>query len=311
MKNALALTAVLGLAGVNTTAFDSAAQNEDAEDRLARRVSAGVPGTLKRDVFFTGRKISTIRVRGRELRRCYIECQKRKNCDGVTVKTPRSRNTPVKCMLYTNITRARKLRGWTSWTPAQRCASHRECSDGNNCNGAERCAEDSGSLRCQPGRDGCKRGEVCKNNACKKRCWDRDGDGHEDMRCGGDDCNDAVGSIYALAPELCNAIDEDCQSCTVGTTDADGDGHISARCTNPLARHITRCSGKSFADTARRIVRGRDCDDSNPSIGPGSMVCDAQPQYVKLCVDGAWQRRPCPTGRTCVSQPDGRGICQR
>jgi hypothetical protein len=48
-------------------------------------------------------------------------------------------------------------------------------------------------------------------------CWDLDGDGHADLRCGGDDCDDAQPAVHPSARELCNGRDDDCD----GRTDED------------------------------------------------------------------------------------------
>lgn len=309
MKRTLAALGVITVAGVHGLAQPTSVSAEPA-DGVARRATTRIPGTMRPETLFSGRQISKIRTRVREVRKCFDECQKRSNCDGVTYQAKRNRNATTICTLYTNITKKLKVRGWTSWTPVQRCARHSECDDRNECNGTERCAEDSGSLRCQPGKDRCASNEDCVNRRCVRRCYDRDGDGHKDMSCGGDDCNDRNGRVYAGNYESCNSVDEDCDPCTVGTTDADRDGHVSSACSNPVPRSTMRCS-KAFVDSARKIARGRDCDDSNPAIGPGSMICDSNAAYVKLCVDGAWQRRPCPSGTRCIRQPDGRGTCQR
>ncbi|MEK7705429.1 MAG: putative metal-binding motif-containing protein, partial [Myxococcota bacterium] len=47
-------------------------------------------------------------------------------------------------------------------------------------------------------------------SACAS-CTDGDGDGHDDAVCGGDDCNDALGSVHPGATEVCgDTVDQDC-----------------------------------------------------------------------------------------------------
>jgi len=73
---------------------------------------------------------------------------------------------------------------------------------------------------------------------------DRDGDGVLNLT----DCNDHAASVYPGAPELCDALDNDCdgQADDGLSTDADGDGHYrTGSCLQP-------------AD---------DCDDANPALG--------------------------------------------
>ena len=52
-------------------------------------------------------------------------------------------------------------------------------------------------------------------------CDDIDGDGYEDMACGGNDCDDADATSYPSAPELCDGVDNDCDGIDE-TVDPDG-----------------------------------------------------------------------------------------
>ena len=74
-------------------------------------------------------------------------------------------------------------------------------------------------------------------------CWDNDGDGHEDIICGGDDCNDDNPLVYPDAPELCNGHDDDC------------DGEIP--------------EDEADWDYDEWLVCAGDCDDEDPLINPG------------------------------------------
>jgi MYXO-CTERM domain-containing protein len=92
--------------------------------------------------------------------------------------------------------------------------------------------------------------EICWDN-----CADADGDGHSAAACGGDDCNDAISTIYPGAPELCDGLDNDCDGLIDDGAgccdDADGDGYDAAGC------------------------GGSDCDDGDRSVYPGAPeVCD-------------------------------------
>lgn len=270
------------------------------------------PGTLELDTILKGKLIKRVRVRFKDKNRCFDECQSIANCDGVTVQSS-APNVPVSCMLWTEVT-PEHVHGWVSWIPVQRCESDHQCDDGKFCTGVERCRETSGSLRCQPGTNPCAAGETCDEGArrCKQPCHDKDGDGYESAVCGGRDCNDADVGMFPGNGERCDSVDNDCNPCTVGDTDADHDGYISAGCTNPTpvkgAQPVCDAQQTSV-DPKQHVVRGRDCDDHNPAIRPGSMKCDADPHYTRLCVDGAWERRACAAGTTCQPQPDGTGLC--
>jgi hypothetical protein len=62
------------------------------------------------------------------------------------------------------------------------------CSDGSDCT-TDRCDADLG---------------------CVRDIRDRDGDGHGEEACGGDDCDDDDGAIHPGSAEACNATDDDC-----------------------------------------------------------------------------------------------------
>lgn len=79
---------------------------------------------------------------------------------------------------------------------------------------------------------------------------DADGDGHESIDCGGDDCDDADPDRYPGNPERCDDRDQDCVDSTLAGTDgdADADGFVSSAC---------------CAMTASGRACGPDCDDSS------------------------------------------------
>jgi hypothetical protein len=135
-------------------------------------------------------------------------------------------------------------------------------------------------------------------------CDDLDGDGHENVGCGGDDCNDLDPTVHPGAAELCgDGIDQDCSGddlacdCSV-QPDADGDGHARPECdgddcndadaaVHPGAPEVCGdgvdqdCSGDDLACPCENpdqdgdgytAVRcgGDDCDDTDPTVHPGA-----------------------------------------
>jgi hypothetical protein len=86
------------------------------------------------------------------------------------------------------------------------------------------------------------------------------------------DCNDANAAVKPLAPELCNAVDDDCDGATdEGLTfhdyypDGDGDGFGS-----DTATALSSC-----APVSGRVTNRTDCNDGNAAINPGrAEVCN-------------------------------------
>ena len=90
-------------------------------------------------------------------------------------------------------------------------------------------------------------------------CVDVDGDGYDDVACGGDDCDDSDSAINPGALEVCDdTVDDDCDGSDL-TADADADGYDSEGC-----------------------VGGDDCDDTNAAINPG---VDADGDGSNACDD--------------------------
>ncbi|NOY93933.1 MAG: hypothetical protein GXP55_22345 [Deltaproteobacteria bacterium] len=153
------------------------------------------------------------------------------------------------------------------------CTSDSQCDDGLFCNGEELClpADAAADVRgCVPAdADACIEGQTCDEDAdlCQTMCdvsGDADGDGHDSVDCGGDDCDDADATNYPGNAELCDpdGHDEDCDPTTLGTDgDADGDGHLRLECCNPQADGTDLC--------------GDDCDDTQMTVNPEALeVCD-------------------------------------
>ena len=148
------------------------------------------------------------------------------------------------------------------------CTVDDDCDDGLFCTGIERCDPSdtaSDEQGCVVDSPVCLTSQVCDeaSDACRTLCGettDADGDGHDAMVCGGDDCDDADSDRYPGHAEVCDAdgIDEDCDPSTVAGSDGDmdGDGVIAFTCCNG-----SRC--------------GDDCDDSAASVAPGAAeICN-------------------------------------
>jgi len=90
-------------------------------------------------------------------------------------------------------------------------------------------------------------------------CVDVDGDGDDDQHCGGGDCDDDDPTRFANAPELCNAIDDDCDGAVpLVELDMDGDG-------------LAECEG--------------DCDDGDPALNLDDLDLDGYDTCDGDCED--------------------------
>lgn len=242
------------------------------------------------------------------------------------------------------------------------CASDDECDDGVDCT-ADTCTSTTGACRhqvvpalcpagssCHPVR-GCEMGRPCgtdadceDEDACRvnERCdpaartcvtdpLDGDGDGDPPRVCGGGDCDDSRASVYTGAPELCDELDNDCD------TRID-EGVVAGTCA--LCRTASECGHEDMRDCyerrerqleARGCLNGdairaawetcaiADCtaylacrDDASASCecSARSGFCDTSP--VAYCIDFARDERHCGAcgniciaGTTCES-----GVCR-
>jgi hypothetical protein len=134
------------------------------------------------------------------------------------------------------------LLSWGAAPANATCRRDAECDDGLFCNGEEVCRRynpQADDRRCAPGTPPCTTPPNTVCNEAEARCdeppcIDRDGDGHEDIACGGDDCDDYDPDRYPGNRETCDpkGRDEDCDPSTPGTRDADGDGYVDIACRN-------------------------------------------------------------------------------
>jgi hypothetical protein len=135
----------------------------------------------------------------------------------------------------------------------------------------------------------------------------------------GNDCNDNARHIHPNQSDVCNGIDDNCNGAiddlpdylALVFEDTDGDGFG-----DPGSKMVD-CPAPIGSNTGSRpsSLLGNDCDDTNPAIQPGTIVCDASARRkVFVCNSvGVFEPSVCPGGRgmKCVPQPNGTGICQR
>jgi hypothetical protein len=136
---------------------------------------------------------------------------------------------------------------------------------------------------------------------------DADGDGFPDARCCngttcGDDCNDARPGVNPMVPEVCNAIDDDCDGSidedllVMIYTDADRDGFGAGAA-------VAGCAG-----TTGTVTNGNDCDDTRASSNPAAMeACDGT--YDDDCDGSLDEGCGCVTGMMRGCGGAGAGAC--
>ncbi|HEC20719.1 MAG TPA: hypothetical protein ENI97_15505 [Gammaproteobacteria bacterium] len=136
---------------------------------------------------------------------------------------------------------------WLAMQPSlaaygDKCDNDAQCDDGLFCNGAEQCFQQQCMNGSQPlpGRPlpGTSRSLRWRCDESQDRYVvegaDLDGDGHDAINAGGDDCDDNNANRFPGNVERCdtNGVDEDCDPTTVGFKDEDGDGYNSSSCFN-------------------------------------------------------------------------------
>ena len=150
---------------------------------------------------------------------------------------------------------------------------------------------------------------------------DPDGDGFNSDDCAniypdgtenrGLDCDDTRTNVNPMAPDFCDGVDNNCDGAVDDSggiaqfldNDLDGFGDPSL----PSAIHGI-CPG-----TVGWSPVDGDCDDGNPAIQAGSMICDANAQLanaILVCTGaGSWQLAACAEGSMCLAQVNGTGVC--
>ncbi|NOY89657.1 MAG: hypothetical protein GXP55_00510 [Deltaproteobacteria bacterium] len=173
------------------------------------------------------------------------------------------------------------------------CSSNRDCFDAVFCNGAERCqpedpgADDFGCVAAV--RAACIAGQTCDEarGLCLTMCEvnaDADGDGHDSVDCGGNDCDDANAAINPGAIEVCDSdVDNDCN----GLADA-ADG-VCVPC------------GVGYSGVDGACTNIDECTDSTPCGAIGATCSDTDGSYACTCPAG--YSAPA-TGGTCTDEDE-------
>ncbi|MBN1772103.1 MAG: putative metal-binding motif-containing protein [Deltaproteobacteria bacterium] len=157
------------------------------------------------------------------------------------------------------------------WPPY--CTTDAECDDGDLCNGVERC--DTDGLCLSGTRLVCDDGVACTVDTCDPgsgRCTsappDRDLDTYPDGACGGTDCDDIAPAVHPGAAEVCNGLDDDCDT----ATDED------LECLVGATRPCTTWCGTEGTQTCGRACRWGGCQ-------PPPETCNCSDDDCNLLID--------------------------
>ena len=91
-------------------------------------------------------------------------------------------------------------------------------------------------------------------------CVDADGDGYDNISCGGNDCDDSNSGIYPGATETCDGKDNDC------------DNYVDEDLTRATSCGVGACSGNIGIETCTAGSWGGDTCD--PLVGAVAETCD-------------------------------------
>ncbi len=171
-------------------------------------------------------------------------------------------------------------------TPAL-CGIGESCDPINDCVAGAACAIDADCAD----TNACTVNERCDPAArvCTFQTLDGDGDGDPPRVCGGTDCDDSSATVYLGAPELCNNIDDNCDSIVDEGFDFMNDSTHCGSCNTICDTGLT-CSAGSCECTVASLTR---------CAGSSGMYC----------VDTDLTQTDCGTcGHACTGDCAG-GIC--
>ncbi len=205
------------------------------------------------------------------------------------------------------------------------CTENLDCVDGDVCTGDETC--DTTTHVCVPGvaldcsdGDDCTTDECDPTTGCFNPLIDADMDGHAPSSLGacGDDCDDTRDDVFTGAEELCDGVDNNCNTDIDETAptwyiDCDGDGFAEGTgggrpgCAEPPPQG---CGG-GWTTVRPTDAMSTDCNDGNADVFPGQTAYFTTPVpgtggYDYDCNGRDSIRYSCgPSDGTCGSRCSG------
>lgn len=179
--------------------------------------------------------------------------------------------------------------------PPATCGTGTDDSDCDGSHGDEDCAPfdpavHPGANETCDGKDNNCNGQYDENDGSGGSCASTNTDNDNDGYSGNvDDCNDSNAEIHPGATEVCDGVDNDCDTqidegvSRTWYSDVDGDGYGNASSTMQACTWPGEGSGW--------VSDAKDCDDSNAKANPGQKeVCDGADNDCDGSVDdGSWQ----------------------
>jgi len=176
--------------------------------------------------------------------------------------------------------------------PPSSCDSDEDCTRGMDCLGEWSCQPEFGCQFVAPPE--CSDDDPCTIDTCDEAMGcvhtprDRDGDGHGDASCGGDDCDDGDEGVSPSAVEVCDEDDEDC------------DGTVDEGC----CRRGVACTTECGTTGTTSCVDGESCEPPEETCNEVDDDCDDEVDEG-CCEEGGACVTECGSEGTRTCDPEG------
>ncbi|MDQ3034430.1 MAG: putative metal-binding motif-containing protein [Myxococcota bacterium] len=226
---------------------------------------------------------------------CRFSCDDAADCsDGVECNGAETCSAAHVCEAGTALAEGAECAGGTGTCMsgtclADSCTVAADCDDANVCNGTETCDIATGcalgtALDCDD-ENACTADSCHMAAGCRNTLIDADLDGFAPETAGecGLDCDDTRADVNPDAPDVCDAVDNDCDGMvdeggvTTWYADCDADGYAASgattisSCARP-AVGMSMCASGGGWTTRAPAAGATDCNDANATVNPGQMM---------------------------------------